>query len=134
MNVLTLSIKQKYFDEILAGTKKVETREVRPKNFAKYARFLAADKEYKDINEVPEDISEDDIGVVPVKYDALKLLTGEYKGKRPYVVVEIAESEVYFLTDKDGQDIILEDEEGEYIATNIEYKLGRIIEKRLYDV
>ena len=30
MNILTLSIKQKYFDEILAGKKTHEYREIRP--------------------------------------------------------------------------------------------------------
>lgn len=35
MNILTLSIKQKYFDEILAGTKTHENREIRPTNAKK---------------------------------------------------------------------------------------------------
>ena len=36
MNILTLSIKQKYFDEILAGKKTHEYREIRPTNAKKY--------------------------------------------------------------------------------------------------
>jgi len=127
--VLTLSIKQKYFDEIIAGTKNIETREVRPNSFKKYARFVANGKEYKDINDVPKSILDEDIEVVPVKYDAIKLLTGEHKGKRPYAIVEVADANVYFLTDENGNDIILTDSEGEYIATNIEYSLGKVIEK-----
>jgi hypothetical protein len=134
MKILTLSIRQKYFDEILSGEKKVETREVRPSNFARYARFLADSKEYADVNDIPEKIKDEDISVIPVKYDALKLLTGEYKGKRPYVIVRVVDASVYFLSDEEGNDIILRDEEGEYIATNIEYHLGEIIEKRLYNV
>ena len=132
MKVLNLSIKQKYFDEIIAGTKKDETREVRPANFKKYARFLANGKEYENIEDVPESIPDDEIEVVPVKYDALKLLTGEYKGKRPYAIVEVVDANVYFLTDENGDDIILTDSEGEYTATNIEYSLGKVIEKSEY--
>ena len=36
MNVLTLSIKQKFFDEILAGNKTQEFREIRPNTSQKY--------------------------------------------------------------------------------------------------
>jgi hypothetical protein len=32
------------------------------------------------------------IDVLPVKYDALKLLTGEYKGKRSYLIVEVKDA------------------------------------------
>ena len=40
MNILTLSIKQKYFDEILAGKKTHEYREIRPTNAKKYITYL----------------------------------------------------------------------------------------------
>ena len=39
MNILTLSIKQKYFDEILAGKKTHEYREIRPTNAKKYITY-----------------------------------------------------------------------------------------------
>ena len=40
MNILTLSIKQKYFDEILAGKKTHEYREIRPTNAKKYITLI----------------------------------------------------------------------------------------------
>ena len=46
MNILTLSIKQKYFDEILAGKKTHEYREIRPTNAKKYITYLCGGKEY----------------------------------------------------------------------------------------
>lgn len=47
MNVLTLSIRQKYFDEILTGKKTQEFREIRPSNSSKYIRYVLNGKEYK---------------------------------------------------------------------------------------
>lgn len=44
MNILTLSIKQKYFDEILAGKKTHEYREIRPTNAKKYITTYVAVK------------------------------------------------------------------------------------------
>ena len=127
MNVLTLSIKQKYFDEIVAGTKKVETREIRPNNFKRYCRYLHDGKEYTEIDDVPDDDKE--VDVIPVKYDALKLLTGKYKGKRPYIVVEVKSAEVIFIVDENGKNRVYEVDGNEYLEAVIDYALGNIIEK-----
>ena len=75
MNILTLSIKQKYFDEILAGKKTHEYREIRPTNAKKYITYLCGGKEYPADAELPE---EGEIELKPIKYDAIKLLTGAY--------------------------------------------------------
>ena len=53
MNILTLSIKQKYFDEILAGKKTHEYREIRPTNAKKYITYLCGGKEYPADAELP---------------------------------------------------------------------------------
>ena len=133
MNVLTLSIKQKHFDEIVAGTKKKEYREVRPTNFKKFGRLVVpfpGGKEYESWDNVPENLRDADWGITPVKYDALKLLTGEYKGKRPFIMVEVVESDIYLLTDENGNDIVIgEGTDNEYLAAEICYELGNIIEK-----
>lgn len=127
MNILTLSIRKKYFDEILAGTKKTETREVRPNNFKRYCRYLHKGVEYVDVNDIPDD--NEDVAIVPVKYDALKLLTGEYKGKRPYMIVEVKGADTFFLTDENGEDISYEADGQIYMMTEVDYYLGNIIEK-----
>ena len=125
MKTLTLSIKQKYFDEILSGKKTKETREIRPTNAKKYIKYVCDGKEYDADAELPE---EGDIDIKPVEYDAIKLLTGAYSGKRPYIVIE-CKGAVYLLTDENGNDIIYEYQGKEYIAAQIEYDLGKIIEK-----
>lgn len=126
MNILTLSIKQRYFDEILSGKKTKETREIRPANAKKYIKYECGGKEYDADAELPE---EGDIDIKPIRYDAIKLLTGAYTGKRPYIVVECKGANVYLLTDENGNDITYEYKGEEYIASQIEYELGEIIEQ-----
>lgn len=126
MKILTLSIKQKYFDEILSGKKPVETREIRPTNARKYIKYECNGKEYDADAELPE---EGEIDVKPIQYDAIKLLTGEYKGKRPFAIVECTGAKVYFLTDENGNDITYEYEGETYIASQIEFSLGKVLEK-----
>lgn len=128
MKILTLSIKQKYFDEILAGKKNHEYRDIRPTNVKKYITYLCGGKEYKADEELPE---EGDIELKPIKYDAIKLLTGEYKGKRPYIIIEVIDAEVTILIDENGDDIICTDKGEEYIATQMDYTLGKILERHI---
>lgn len=133
MKVLTLSIKQKWFDEIVAGKKTQEFREIRPSNSHKYIRYVLNGREYKNPEDMPSE--EDEPGEVTlssVKYDAIKFLTGEYKGKRPYIVVEVKSEEIQILTDENDKEIELEEKGVKYIAAQIVYNLGKIIEKSNY--
>ena len=107
MNVLTLSIKQKWFDEIVAGKKTQEFREIRPSNSHKYIRYVLNGREYKNPEDMPSE--EDEPGEVTlssVKYDAIKFLTGEYKGKRPYIVVEVKSAEIQILLERAGMELV----------------------------
>ena len=126
MKVLTLSIKQKYFDEILAGKKTKEVREIRPTNAKKYVKYECGGKEYDADAELPE---EGEISIKPIKYDAIKLLTGAYTGKRPYALVECKGAAIYILTDENGNDIAYEYKGEQYLASQIEFSLGRVLEK-----
>ena len=129
MDILTLSIKQKYFDEILAGTKTHEYREIRPTNAKKYITYLCGGKEYKVDEELPE---EGDVELNPIKYDAIKLLTGAYSGKRPYIIIEVKKAEAIILTDDNGEDIIYEYKGEEYLAAQMDYTLGKVLESHIY--
>lgn len=129
MKVLTLSIKQKYFDEIIADTKKQEFREIRPTNSSKYFKYACGGREYESEEDLPE---EGEVTLIPVKYDAIKFLTGEYKGKRPFIVVNVKGAEVQILTDENGKDVVYIHEGEEYLAAQIVYELGEIIEKSDY--
>ena len=101
MNVLTLSIKQKYFDEILAGKKNHEYREIRPTNAKKYITYLCSGKEYKADEELPEE--------------------GE---------IEL-NAEASILTDENGDDIVYEYQGEEYLAAQMDYTLGKVLEKHI---
>lgn len=130
MNILTLSIKQQYFDDILKGLKTHEYREVRPNNARRYFRYEHGGKLYTpqvDDDEMPDD--DQPVTLVPVRYDAIKFLTGAYSGKRPWMTVEVKDAQIYTLSDDDGDDIEYEWEDGKtYLAAQIDYHLGRVIE------
>ncbi len=111
MEILTLSIKQKFFDQIKSGEKTHEYREIRPSNSAKYCTF-------KEDGEV--------LGVR--KYDAIKFVTGQYKGTRPSMMVEVLNAEIFLLTDENDQQITYKVNDIEYFAAEVDFTLGKIIE------
>lgn len=126
MKVLTLSIKRKPFDDILSGKKDFERREIRPSNVTNYVSFIVDGKEYEKEEDVPEGDSE--VMVKAKSYDRLKLVTGEYKGKRPYLIVEIKDARVEFLYDENGDFIIGMEKGKEYAIAHIVFELGNIVE------
>ena len=104
MKELKLEIKQKPFDDILSGKKDFERREITPKNVVDYVSFVVDGKEYEKEEDIPEGDSE--VMVKAKSYDRLKLVTGEYKGKRPYLIIEVKDARVEFLYDENGDFII----------------------------
>ena len=133
MKVLTLSIKQKWFDEILAGKKTQEFREIRPTNAKKYIYYVLNGRQYANDDELPNESEEPgDIDVQPIKYDAIKFLTGTYTGKRPWALVEVKDAHVDLFCDEDGNDIVYEYNGKEYIAAQITFDLGKVLERSDY--
>ena len=66
----------------------------------------------------------------PIEYKEIKFSTGAYSGKRPYMVVEVLGVKVSFDEDGDGNRMTLEDDYGtEYFAAQMDYTLGKILEK-----
>jgi hypothetical protein len=118
MKNLTLSIKQIFFDKILSGEKKTETRDIRPSNIHRYCQM--DDDGY---------LLDADGYIQPIKYDTITLYTGSYRGKRPKLVVEVVDAEVFLLEDENGELYILEEDGIEYNPAIIEYNLGRILER-----
>lgn len=121
MNILTLSIKQKYFDEILAGKKKQEFREIRPSSQKKYCG-LDEEGYCKEIDGI----------FIPRKYDAIKLLTGAYSGKRPWALVEVKCANIELFVDENNEFIELEEKGVPYLAAQVVYDLGKVIDKSDY--
>lgn len=108
---LTLSIKQKHFDDIKAGIKKTEIREVRPSTEKKYC-ILNDEREIIDI----------------IKYDTIKFLTGEYKGTRPSIIVEVKSARLLEVLDESNQPVFYVENGEENQEIVIEYKLGKILQ------
>ena len=131
MKVLTLSIKREWFDKILSGEKTHEYREVNPRSGGKYIYYRNNGKNYevKDLSLIPDDDSPIELGVK--EYDAIKFLTGAYSGQRPWMLVEVKKAECIVLTDEKGNDIEYEYGGLTYLAKQMDYTLGRILDKNL---
>ena len=120
MEIFTLSIKEKYFNEILAGTKKQEFREIRPNSQSKYCE-LDEEGFVKEVEGVLQ----------PRKYDAIKFLTGEYKGTRPFAIVEVKDAKIELFEDENHELVTYTYQGEDYIAAQVVYDLGKVIEKHV---
>ena len=128
MKVLALTIKQQPFNEILTGEKTEEVRELRPTMYcSRYVVYRGDDgKVYKMASLVPKGV---DCKPEIVKYDALKLITGEQKGTRPYLIVEVKSAQIEVITDEDDNVITYEKDGMTYAMAQIVYKLGKVLDK-----
>ena len=118
MKTLTLNLKRIYFDQILAGEKTHEYRDIFPENVRKFVYYTIGDKEFAGDAELPS-------------ADCQKFLTGAYSGKRPYMVIEVIDAQINFIKDENGEQIIVLDEATgiEFVAAQLDYTLGEIVEK-----
>jgi hypothetical protein len=130
MKILQLIIKQKYFDEIIAGTKNQEFREIKPTTESKYLQYAVGEKIYQKIDDVPEEIPEDDIETQPIPYDAIQFYVGYSKG-RDSALVEVKGAMIEIFTDEKGNDIVYEQDGVEYYEAQIIYDLGKVLEKNI---
>lgn len=121
MKILSLIIKQKYFDEILAGTKTQEFRENRPNTFRKYC----------ELDEEGYALFDEEKGIfVPKQYDAIRFFVG-YQKNRQSALVEIKDAKIEIFVDEKGEPITYFADGEEWIASQVVYDLGRIIEKNV---
>ena len=119
MDILNLIIKQVYFDEIMAGTKKQEFREIRPNSQKKYCE-VDADGYCVERNGK----------IVPRHYDAIRFCVGYHKD-RDTALVKIQDAHIELVEDDNGNIIVYEDKGEEYYAALAIYDLGEIIERNL---
>lgn len=131
MNILTLNLKQVYFDQILSGEKTQEFRDLTPTTWAKYMELVDEQGNvYKDWEQVPQDVDASKVGCFAREYDAIKFLTGAYNVKpRPYMIVEVLGGEVFGHVDDDDEPIWIEYDGEKYQEAHIVYNLGKILEK-----
>lgn len=127
MKELSLIIKQRWFDEIVAGAKKVETRDIRAATAHRYIEYYdeATGQIFKRDTDIPE--GNDTAYARPISYDALRLYAGYSRG-RDTCLVEVLGADIITLLDGEDNEIIYEYEGREYVAALIEYQLGRVLE------
>ena len=123
MKILTLIIKQKWFDEIMSGKKKTEYRELTPQNMRRLVEFDSEGFMVED----PENNRPN----VPKKYDAIRFYVG-YAKDRDTALVEVTGVDCDFIRTEEGEPIYSGDPQGEdfWAYVMLEYHLGRIIEKQ----
>lgn len=148
-NTLYLPIKQIYFDEILAGTKKTESREIKVSTFKKYLQTesiegetcVAFDKDLisdEDFQKYPNQPLIYNGGVYPYMprpYEYLNLVVG-YNKDRDTMVVEVEDITFETLKDAEGNAVRFDvnwadDVDGDFAIWGIVYHLGEVVEKDL---
>lgn len=117
---VTLSIKQKWFDAILSGEKKEEFREVTPVTEKKYIKIDSDGYAVQDKNG----------DLVPIKYDLMRLYSGQMIGKRPTALVEIVGQRCEIMVDDDGQPVTYMFDDYEHTVVRMVFELGKIIEQK----
>jgi hypothetical protein len=122
MKIINLIIKQKFFDEIMAGTKVFEYREIRPQNVSKY---LQLDKD-------GYEVEDKDANAVPVKYDAIRFYVG-YNKERDSALVEVKDAHCEIFVDDKKKPIMYKFNNQDWVAEQVVYHLGQILEKNIHD-
>lgn len=120
-NCLYLNIKQNFFDEIMAGTKTQEFREVKPTTIK---RLLQLDEEGYEI--------EDEFGnSQPIKYDYIHFRVGMNK-IADEAIVEVKDAYTEIFVDEKNEPIEWQDEKGDWwTAQQVVFNLGKIIDKNI---
>jgi hypothetical protein len=116
MKVLKLIIKRKYFDQIVAGTKKQEFRDIKP----------STEKKYIQIDKDGYALNDENGNNIPIKYDAIRFYVG-YAKNRDTALVEVkgAHSETY--VDENGKPVMWPQYGPDYWAERMVYDLGKVI-------
>lgn len=117
-SVLTLIIKQKYFDMIVEGTKKQEFRELKPSTLRRLVKTQG-----DTILTTPDE------HFIPVEYDAILFFVG-YAKDRDSALVEVVGAREEYINDENGEPIKIVIDEAtdtyDYIS-QIVYDLGKVI-------
>jgi hypothetical protein len=128
MKILSLIIKQAYFDAILRGEKTQEFREVKPTTIKKLLQ----------LDEEGFEVIDEHGNSQPIQYDAIRFYVG-YNKDRDSALVEVkdAHSEIFV----DDNDEIFETEKinpktgkVEYwVAQQVVYDLGKVLETDIHN-
>lgn len=111
MKILTLQIRKENFEAILAGTQKVEHRDILPKTASRY---------------INQSITDESNEIEVIQYDALCLVNGRQKNARR-LTVEVKKATLVNLVDDNGELVTYWENGEEYVACGMEYELGEIL-------
>ncbi|MBR5043015.1 MAG: ASCH domain-containing protein [Bacteroidales bacterium] len=130
MEILDLIIKQQWFDAILSGEKTKETREIRPTTSGRYVEYYdtRTGEAFPQGHEFHED--DENVGVKPKHYDAIRFYVG-YQKDRASALVRVLDAEIFTMKYDDGEPAIYEYKGKKYVAAQIDYTLGDIIESNV---
>lgn len=120
LKVLNLIIKQKYLDEIISGKKTEEYREVKPTTIKKLLQ----------LDEDGYEIEDENGNSVPIIYDAIRFFAG-YSKDRDSALVEVKDIRTEIFVDGDGNPIEFEIDDELWVAQQVVFELGKVIEKDL---
>ena len=151
-NTLYLIIKQNYFDDILMGSQKQESREINYTSYNKYLDtwendgevYLYVDKKKLQINNHqqssnnPMIYNNGDYPFIPIKYQFLNLVAG-YNENRDSMIIAVENIHFETIKGKDGKDARFSndtermkiDKNGELCIWQVVYTLGEIVETDL---
>ncbi|MCC8037297.1 MAG: ASCH domain-containing protein [Bacteroidales bacterium] len=121
MKILNLIIKQKYLDLILSGQKVQEFREVRP----------TTEKKLIQLDEEGYDICDENENALPIEYDAIRFYVG-YNPDRDTALVKVESAYTEIFVDEKGEPIWYEYKGKDYVAQQVVYNLGEILEKNIH--
>lgn len=117
MKILNLIVTKKDFDEIIRGQKTQEFREIRPTSAKKYCS-LDQDGNCK----------MEDGRFLPRHYDAIRFKVG-YAKNTPTALVEVKEANIELFVDEKDEFISYEINGKYYLAAQVVYDLGNVIEE-----
>lgn len=122
MKILTLIIKQKFFDQIISGEKKQEFREIKPST---EKRLVQLDKDNIEI-------TDENGNSIPVEYDAIRFYVG-YNKNRDSALVKVDGAYTEIFVDDNGEVIDYEYNGDYYIAQQVVYNLGEVLECDIHE-
>lgn len=112
--ILRLSIKPIYLNQILSGRKTKEYRDIRPSLQKRYCELDSEGYCKTDANG----------SLIPREWDAIRFFCGKQTA-----LVEITGAEITLFADKTGKLIEHQENGARYVAAQVIYSLGKILER-----
>jgi hypothetical protein len=114
MQILSVCVKQKFFDRIMSGEKKFITRKIKPMTWKKYLI-----------------VDENDKSIDLINYDALRLSFGVGPDVN-ILLIKVIDQRLVFILSKDDKPVYYEYKGQQIQMLEVDYFLGEILEKTIF--